>query len=89
MVRVVNFTAEPKRARLTIEGAGSKIQQATAITLAADDIEAFQSLDDPTRYSPAHAALPDFAKNNEHVFAPYSFTILRLKPDALRLENVE
>jgi alpha-L-arabinofuranosidase len=89
LVRVVNFTGEPKRARLSIAGAGSKIQKATAITLAADDIEAFQSLDAPTRYSPAHAVLPDFAKNNEHVFAPYSFTVLRLKPDALQLKDVE
>lgn len=89
IVRAVNFTGEPKRVQLTIAGAGSKVQQATAITLAADDIEAFQSLDEPTRYSPVHAELPDFAENNEHVFAPYSFTILRLKPESLKLKDAE
>lgn len=77
LVRVVNIAEVPKHATLEISG-GELTGEGTAITLAAENRQASQSLDDPLRYSPQTSRLEGVSSEFEYQFAPCSFTILRL-----------
>ena len=78
LLRVVNFAAAPTRATLVIDGGGKLSATGTAITLQADDQNASQTLDDPTRYVPKTRQLDDVSQRFEYEFPPCSFTLLRL-----------
>jgi len=79
LLRVVNISARPKRARLSIAGLAGVEKQATAITLAAENLEADQQLDQPTRYQPVATVFDVSGTEFEYQFRPCSFTILRIK----------
>jgi alpha-L-arabinofuranosidase len=79
VVRVVNIAEEPKRVRLSIDGGDNLSGEGTAITLAAEDRQASQSLDDPLKHTPKTSRLEDVSREFEHEFAPCSFAILRLE----------
>jgi len=81
VVRVVNIAEVPKRVTLSIKGGGELSGEGTAVTLAAENRAASQSLDDPRRYTPRTSRLENVAREFEHEFPPCSFTILRLEPD--------
>ncbi len=79
LVRVVNLAEEPKLVKLSIDGADNLSGKGTAITLAADNRKATQSLDDPLRYTPETSELDGVSSEFEREFPPCSFTILRLE----------
>ena len=79
LLRVVNISARPKRAKLSIAGLAGVEKQATAITLAAENLEADQQLDQPTRYQPVATVFDVSGTEFEYQFRPCSFTILRIK----------
>ncbi len=79
IVRVVNIAESPKRVSLSFKGVTSLRDEATAMTLCAEDREASQTLDDPLRYSPKKTIVRGVSRTFEYQFSPCSFTILRLK----------
>ncbi|MCA9258724.1 MAG: hypothetical protein KDA61_05975, partial [Planctomycetales bacterium] len=56
--------------------------EGTAITLAAENREASQTLDNPNRYVPHTTTLQQVGAEFSHEVPPCSFTILRLKRGA-------
>jgi alpha-L-arabinofuranosidase len=80
LVRVVNLAEEPKRVSLSFSGLTGLQDEATVITLHAEDRSASQSLEDPLRYRPETEVLRGLDRAFDHEFKPCSFTILRLKP---------
>lgn len=79
LVRVVNIAEEPKLVKLSIDGTDNLSGKGTAITLAAENNKATQSLDDPLRYTPKTSELDNVSSEFEREFPPCSFTILRLE----------
>lgn len=78
VVRVVNIAEQPKRVSLSIDGGAELSGTGTAITLAAENRDASQSLDDPKRYVPQTTRLDGVSREFEHEVPACSFTILRL-----------
>lgn len=79
VVRVVNIAEKPLSASLAI--ADSEFSsEGTAITLAAENRDASQSLDEPQRYSPKTSTVEGVSEQFDYEFPPCSFTILRLHP---------
>jgi alpha-L-arabinofuranosidase len=80
IVRVVNIAEESKRVSLSFSGVTGLRDEATAITLYAEDRSASQSLEEPLRYSPETTVIRGVSRAFDHEFKPCSLTILRLKP---------
>lgn len=78
VLRLVNIAETAKTIKLQVEGCELS-GHATAITLAAENREASQSLDDPLRYSPQTKKLSGIKADFDYELPPCSFTILRLE----------
>jgi len=78
VLRLVNIAESPKTIKLQLAGC-ELTGQGTAVTLAAENRDASQSLDDPLRYSPQTTELSGITANYDYELPPCSFTILRLK----------
>jgi len=78
VLKVVNAASSPRVARVRLDGiaAGQKI--AREIVLAASDLKAENSLDQPTRISPTERRLTIPSRDFDYTFAPSSVTVLRI-----------
>jgi alpha-N-arabinofuranosidase len=78
ILKVVNASSSAKQVTLNFAGAKKLNSSGQAFILASTDLQAENSLDEPTKISPVAQSFP--IKTNEFVysFAPYSLTVLRV-----------
>jgi alpha-L-arabinofuranosidase len=78
IIKMVNATGEPFTTNVALNCAEVQ-KNGTVITLAAESLKAENSFDEPKKISPVTTSYNHFDKNFQYTFAPYSFTILRIK----------
>ena len=78
IIKMVNATGEPFTTNVALNCAEVQ-KKGTVITLAAESLKAENSFVEPKKISPVTTSYNGFDKNFQYTFAPYSFTILRIK----------
>jgi alpha-N-arabinofuranosidase len=78
VLKVVNASASPKNVSLNLAGAKNVAKGAKVWTLASDDLQAVNSLEQPTKIAPVERKLTVTSNEFAHTFAPHSLSVLRL-----------
>jgi alpha-N-arabinofuranosidase len=79
VVKIVNTSADARTADLTLKGSGKAATTGTIVTLAGNDGNAVNSIEDPTRVSPKEETVRVNAKKTTLTLAPASLSVLRVK----------
>jgi alpha-N-arabinofuranosidase len=77
-VKVVNITGTPQLVHLTLNGVSSVAKKAVVVTLSGRPEET-NSIQDPTHLAPVTSKISGVAPSFDHVFGPYSITVLDLR----------
>lgn len=77
IVKVVNRGSEPERVQLSLTGLTEAYAKGTCTELSAASPTDENSFAQPDTVSPRTSALPAYTPNCEHVFPPYSVSVLR------------
>ena len=78
IVKVVNTSSATKDVRIALAGWKSASGTGRAFVLQSEDMKAENSLDHPTKVSPAEQPLPVSTGEFSYKFLPHSFTVLRI-----------
>jgi alpha-L-arabinofuranosidase len=79
VVKAINTAAEPVAARLTLQGLDSVKPDATVTVLTSENLADNNSLDEPTRVTPAESRVNATAGGFTHEFPARSLTVLRIR----------
>ena len=79
-MKVVNAEKTPFRTKIEL-GNVKVMPKGKVITLSADSPEDENTLDDPKKIYPVEKPYNRFSSSFEYQFAPWSFTIMRIKHD--------
>lgn len=79
-LKAVNFQNAPQTVNIGLKGTGPLASTATAITLAAADPTATNSLAEPTRVIPVTSKISNVGPALTYTFEPNSITVLQLDP---------
>jgi alpha-N-arabinofuranosidase len=77
-VKVVNLTEGPQLVRLTLNGVSSVAKKAVVVTLSGSPEES-NSIQDPAHLVPVVSKISGVKPSFDHVFGPYSITVLELR----------
>jgi alpha-L-arabinofuranosidase len=80
ILKVVSNASRPTAADVRIEGIQQIARQGTMIVLAGAKLTDENSLAEPKKVAPVSSSLKGVSTSFKHTFAPYSLTVLRLKP---------
>ena len=78
VLKVVNMANDSLDAAVQLEGVGAVSPSGKAIVLTGDNLEAQNSIAEPTKIAPREEAVTDAAASFKRTFPPRSFTLLRL-----------
>lgn len=78
VVKLVNYSAEARPVAVNLQGVKKLGKTAKAITLASNDLNAVNSLDQPQNLAPAETTFKVSSPNVTYTLAPRSFTVLRI-----------
>ncbi len=79
VIKVVNASKLPYATTFELQGATKVLPKGTVITLRAADGKEENTLEAPTKIVPVTEKFTKFAKTFGYTFAPFSYTILRVK----------
>jgi alpha-L-arabinofuranosidase len=79
ILKLVNTTNQPLSVDLQFKGIKKRPVKGMVTVLKAQQPDAVNTLDDPTRISPVESEILFSGKTPNTVLAPYSFTVIRLK----------
>ena len=78
VLKVVNASTSPKQVDINLDGAANLNGKGIAQILAAPELKAENSLDEPTKVAPVEQSFTVSANTFTHTFAPDSLTVLRI-----------
>ena len=78
VVKLVNYSTEARPVTVNLQGAKKLGKTAKAITLASNDLNAVNSLDQPQNLAPKETTFKVSSPNVTYTLAPNSFTVLRI-----------
>lgn len=79
IVKVVNADSTIFKMNIALEGVSDVVKTGKVVTLSADNPNAENSFEEPKKIHPVDSDFQGFGKKFDYEFAPYSFTILRVK----------
>jgi alpha-N-arabinofuranosidase len=79
-VKLVNPKGEAAPVEITLQNAPALAPTASAVTLSASDEAASNSIDKPTAVVPVTTSIANIQPSFTYTMAPYSVTVLQLKP---------
>ncbi|MGY2132883.1 alpha-L-arabinofuranosidase C-terminal domain-containing protein [Hymenobacter sp. HD11105] len=78
IVKMVNYSAEPRTVTLNLAGAKKMGKTGKAIVLASNDLKAVNSIDQPMNIAPKEEKFAVKSSTISYTLAPNSFTVLRV-----------
>jgi len=78
ILKVVNAQPTVRNVRISLAGAKGVQQTGEMQVLAASDLAAVNTLDQPTRVSPVASSVQDLGQEFQRQFPPYSLTVMRI-----------
>jgi len=79
ILKIVNASGQPVERDIRIDGARRINPSAVKIVLQSDDLQAVNTLDEPTRISPSEESVRVRGKNLKAQLAPYSLNVYKIK----------
>jgi alpha-N-arabinofuranosidase len=78
IVKMVNYSAQPRTVTLNLAGAKKMGKTGKAIVLASNDLQAVNSIDQPMNIAPKEEKFAVKSSTISYTLAPNSFTVLRV-----------
>ncbi|MDF7810609.1 alpha-L-arabinofuranosidase C-terminal domain-containing protein [Hymenobacter sp. YC55] len=78
VVKLVNYSTEARPVKLNLAGVKKMGKSAKAIVLASNDLQAVNSLQEPTKLAPKEEQFKVSSSTVSYTLAPNSFTVLRI-----------
>lgn len=78
IVKLVNYSAQPRQVTLNLAGAKKMGKTGKAIVLASNDLKAVNSIEQPTNVAPKENQFAVKSSTISYTLAPNSFTVLRV-----------
>jgi alpha-N-arabinofuranosidase len=78
VVKLVNYSTEARPVKLNLAGVKKMGKSAKAIVLASNDLQAINSLQEPTKLAPKEEQFNVSSSTVSYTLAPNSFTVLRI-----------
>ena len=79
IIKIVNASGKEQTNMLSLEGVKQLAKEGKLIVLQSDNLDAFNSFDQPNLVSPKESAIAIKSKKFQYKAAPYSFSVIKIK----------